>query len=681
MANIPTNEQQNRRSRLWIVLLFLALLGALGALGSVGFLLWREQTNPQSEALNLLLQKYIDAGQYGEAFSLLNQALTEDPSNEELQRQLEELLAIKQQADRAREQKAERVRQDANNLLLEQNADLQNRTELLQKELAAQRRELQQNQRENQRDDNERAKNLDKLSESTSKNAKENLKNNLLASALPQNNGNGNAGEDLEAAYRKLAQARKDGNGKLVDQIVEQLLAKKTTDIRANVAKADRIEQRQEEGQNDKQNGSGKKTSLKAAESAYRNALKDRPQNREEALGREEALSGLAQNLDEQGLLDAAVEAYDAALEQISDPFDSELAYLRGIALYRLERYSQAVASFNEYLESGGANLRAYYALGLSYGRLRRINDAAGAYRKGLAKGLRHAPSYWELSKLELERGNSAKALKEALGNVEQAVALKRNDSRYLRTKGAILFALERYKEAAAAYELAEKAGVDAAERGRLGYNKGLSYYNSGDYAKAETAFRRAAALDAGEVSYILGLADTWIALGKYEQAQRALADAAKKFPNDAELLLTQGNIYLQQKQYEPALAALQNAYRQSPKDSKIINSLGLAYMNTGRFAQSREFFRKALASDSRSDALWLNLALVDLATEQYAQATTNLEKALSLNRTLYEAYYLLAKAYFSQGQKERAQGTLKRLRKESPAHPKIAELEQLLSK
>ena len=677
MANIDMNAQDlNRRNRLWIVLLSLVLLGALGG----GLLLW--QANPPNEALNLLLQKYIEASQYGEAFDLLNQALTADPANQELQLQLEGLLAIKQQADREREEKTERAQQDARNLLLEQNAALQDRTELLQKQLADQWSELQQSQR----DGSERATPLKKTLGSNSKsvtnvspktkNSEENA--NLLASALPKNIDN--TSEDLEVEYRRLAEARKEDNGKLVDQIVEQLLAQNPRDIRANAAKAKRIEQRQNADQktaSQKANGQKQVKSLKAAESTYREALKETPKNRGEVQGREEALAGLAQNLDEQGQLNAAVTAYDAALEQISDPFDSELAYLRGIALYRLERYSQAVASFEEYLEGGGTNLRAYYGLGLSYGRLRQLGQAAGAYQNGLAKGLRHAPSYWELSKLELERGNSAQALR----NVEQAVALKRDDSRYLRTKGAILFALERYKEAASAYEQAEKAGVDAGERGRLGYNKGLSYYNSGDYAKAEKAFGQAVSLDAGEASYILGLADTWIALGKYQQAENALAAATKKFPNNVELLLTQGNIYLQQKQYDKALAALQNAYRRSPQDSKVINSLGLAYMNTERFAQSREVFRKALASDSRNDALWFNLALVDLATEEYGEAAKNLEQALSLNSGLHDAYYLLSKAYFSQGQRERAQGALRRLRNESPSHPKIVELEQLLSK
>ena len=73
---------------------------------------------------------------------MLNQALTTDPANQELQLQLEGLLAIKQQADREREEKTERAQQDARNLLLEQNAALQDRTELLQKQLADQWSEI-----------------------------------------------------------------------------------------------------------------------------------------------------------------------------------------------------------------------------------------------------------------------------------------------------------------------------------------------------------------------------------------------------------------------------------------------------------------------------------------------------------------------------------------------------------
>ncbi|MEM9424103.1 MAG: tetratricopeptide repeat protein, partial [Spirochaetota bacterium] len=353
--------------------------------------------------------------------------------------------------------------------------------------------------------------------------------------------------------------------------------------------------------------------------------------------------------------------------------------YLRGVALYRLGQYPKAVRSLREYIDGNGQNLRVFYALGLSYRQLQRGAEAMESFGEALAKGLKHAATYWELAKLKLEQQDAKKALE----YVDEALSLKEGDGRYLQTKGSALFHLKRYREAADMFRQADGAGVEPSERGLVNYNMGLSYLNSAQYPQAEKAFLQAIRLDGSKPEYVLGLADSQIAAGKSEEARKHLASAVKKFPDNAELLLIQGNIFFKAKEYEAALEVFRKAYRQNPKDRKVINNLGLAYMNTEQFEQSRSFFRKAIVEDPINSDLWFNLALVDVATEQHEGAIAALEKTLSLDASdgkKSDAYYLLCKEYFAAGRADEARETLVRLRRANPKDAKIVELEKLLA-
>ena len=355
------------------VILILTLLSSLGIAGST--LLWnRFKSNQQQnerKVLKQILEKYIDAGQFEEAFSLLNEELRNKPNNKELQQELENILAKKQQYDRQNTDIANPGQDKLLESLLKQNEELQNRTNALWEQLEF----FKQNQDGSQK-------------------------------SLQQNQ---DLDQEIKELRRHLAEVSNTENNKT------ETNTKKEEKINDLLAKAKSIEKQGNTLEN-----------LKDAEDLYRQVLEEDP-------NQAEALSNLAQNLDEQYRLKEAVDAYQDALEKPEKPFDSELAYLRGIALYRLGRYEEAIESFQTYIGSGGQNQRVYYAMGLSYLQLERETEAKKSFREGIAKGLEHAATYWELSKLELKQKEADEALKYA----ERALILKRDDSRYLQTKGA----------------------------------------------------------------------------------------------------------------------------------------------------------------------------------------------------------------------------------------------------
>ena len=599
------------------------------------------------EGLKQLLEKYVVAGQFEEAFRLLNQALQQDPGDEELQRELENILAEKQQYDREQKEAAERSQRELVKDLLKQNLELQSRTDSLWQQLA-QREQNQQQQTQLGKQD-------------SSQNAQ-----------VAARGAEGNPLQDLDGAARKPDVLRQVEGRQRRESVAEQTeKGPPETDAyttpRSGAVIVDKLASPHSESNKDSESNKAGGIEPQPSEDAAETYS---------ALRQDEAIASLTPSLDEQNRSEEAMKVYNDALERSPDPFDSELSYLRGIALYHLGKYLEAAENFHKYIEGGGQNLRARYALGLSYRQLSRDREAKRAFQEAIAEGLNHAPTYWELSKLELEQLQA----EEALEYVGEALALRKHDSRYLQTKGAALFQLQRYAEAAVAYKQADKADMAKSERAQVSYNMGLSYYNSGQYAQAITAFGQAVSLDASKPEYVLGLADAQTALGKSGEALKVISSAQQKLPDNGDLLLTQGNIYFKAQKYQQALAVFQRAYEQNPKDRKVINNLGLAYMNTGNFDQSRDFFRQALAGDPHNSDLWFNLALVDVVTEQHDAAIGNLEKTLSLNSGMGQAYYLLTKEYLAVGRQDKARDTLERLRRVDPGSSQIVDLERLLA-
>jgi tetratricopeptide (TPR) repeat protein len=127
--------------------------------------------------------------------------------------------------------------------------------------------------------------------------------------------------------------------------------------------------------------------------------------------------------------------------------------------------------------------------------------------------------------------------------------------------------------------------------------------FQSGQYAQAETGFRRVLELAPDQASSYVNLTAALHMQGKYDEAVRWSEQGLKRFPHNLDLL---GNLAVNLDsagRSDDALAALERTVESNPGHAKSHHHIGTLCLKTGRYEQSALGFQRATEIDPR-DAL-----------------------------------------------------------------------------
>jgi tetratricopeptide (TPR) repeat protein len=154
-----------------------------------------------------------------------------------------------------------------------------------------------------------------------------------------------------------------------------------------------------------------------------------------------------------------------------------------------------------------------------------------------------------------------------------------------------------RFTDAAAAYGQAiSRLQGDAAPAWQLYFDRGMSYEQAHEWAKAEPDLLHAVKLapDQPEVLNFLGYA--WADQGTHlPQARRMLEQAAQERPDDSAIVDSLGWVKLRQGDVAGAVAALEHAVELGTEDPVMNAHLGDAYWAAGRHLEAEYQWRRAL--------------------------------------------------------------------------------------
>jgi tetratricopeptide (TPR) repeat protein/tRNA A-37 threonylcarbamoyl transferase component Bud32 len=204
--------------------------------------------------------------------------------------------------------------------------------------------------------------------------------------------------------------------------------------------------------------------------------------------------------------------------------------YTEGMTLhYRDNDYVRAAAAFEEAIRLDSAFAMAYTRAGTSY-----RNAAVRPARQD------------SLRLLAFEK-------RERLPDLERALV-----------EGAYYVTIARRDSAIAAMERA--AAIDPSQS-PIWNDLGISYNGRREYARAESAYRRAIALEDGNSQPWGNITSALVNQGKFGEARRAIADARSRFPQRsaglaATLLSSGAAIALNEGRYDSAVALLDSAGR-----------------------------------------------------------------------------------------------------------------------
>lgn len=255
---------------------------------------------------------------------------------------------------------------------------------------------------------------------------------------------------------------------------------------------------------------------------------------------------------------------------------------------------------------------------------------------------------------------------------------------------GLALFKAGDLKAAAPEFEqLFAKAAPGSPEAERYAELAGMAYYGSGQYARAVTHLRGAAAANPSNLPLRLALAHSCLWSGQYPcvldtyqqilelNAESAEADmlagealdgmkqhdkaieefraAVKANPREPEAHFGLGYLLWTQRQYPEAVAEFQAELANDPRHVQSLAYMGDAYLQMNRYDDARPLMEKAAALDPGLALPHLDLGILNTEAGRNDDAMRELLVARRLEPDDVNVHWRLARLYRAMGRKEEA--------------------------
>lgn len=278
-----------------------------------------------------------------------------------------------------------------------------------------------------------------------------------------------------------------------------------------------------------------------------------------------------------------------------------DLMFQQALALHEQGRFDEAESLYRQILETAPRNPDVLNLLGLVAQAKGIHNEAVELFYKAVCEAPTHAPFYFNLA-LSLDLWDKPH---EALDNYRKALKID--------------------------------PGIKEAWN-----NIGTLCQKLGQAAEAETAYRRAAALDSE-------YAEPRVNLARMKKDLSELKALAKRFPHDALSLYFLADEHYRAGEYDLAAEYAAQASANAPTDAEIKILSGLICLAQENTAEARICFQKALALDPRSVPALVNLANLETAAGEYETAEKHYKRALELSPQNLDAHINYADMLYRQ--------------------------------
>jgi len=170
------------------------------------------------------------------------------------------------------------------------------------------------------------------------------------------------------------------------------------------------------------------------------------------------------------------------------------------------------------------------------------------------------------------------------------------------RTLGDFLRIDERYREAVAAYNTAQKR-LEGGADWRLYYSRGIALERAKQWQRAESDFLKALELEPDQPLVLNYLGYSWIEQGlNLERAKKMIEKAVLQRPQDGYIADSLGWALYRLGNYPEAVIHLERAVALEPGDPVINDHLGDAYWLAGRRNEARFQWKRSLTQEPDAD-------------------------------------------------------------------------------
>jgi tetratricopeptide (TPR) repeat protein len=303
---------------------------------------------------------------------------------------------------------------------------------------------------------------------------------------------------------------------------------------------------------------------------------------------------------------DRLAEAVTAFQSAIAIRRDTSALHNLGVALAKLGRLDEAVASFRETLDSDAAALTTHKNLGLALYQLGKLDEAVVHYQQAARLEPASATNHFDLGRLLFD----ARRFEEAAASFRECVSIDPQLWTAHYELGRCLVRLGKKEEAVGCYEDALQLKPDAAD---VHNNLGILLENGKKYEDAIQCFRRALRFNprSSETHSNLGVA--LAGLGRLDEAVASYEEALRIAPKSAEAHNNIGNALRSLGRLSESRAHLDEAIRLMPAYAEAHNNLGITRLHLGDAAAAVELYSKALELRPEYPEARLNRALAYL--------------------------------------------------------------------
>lgn len=189
-----------------------------------------------------------------------------------------------------------------------------------------------------------------------------------------------------------------------------------------------------------------------------------------------------------------------------------------------------------------------------------------------------------------------------------------------------------------------------------LAYNNlGCSAVDRGDWAQAETDFKRAISLGPDEYRNFFDLGALYEKQGRRDDALASYEEALRLEPAHGKSLLSAARLHAQAGRDDQAVEFYRRGLAADPEHPEARNSLGMILARQGRTLDAVEEYRRALELNPRSFTAHNNLANAYLRLNRDEEAVAEYRSALELNANFPAAHFNLGVALAKRGKLDEA--------------------------
>lgn len=197
-----------------------------------------------------------------------------------------------------------------------------------------------------------------------------------------------------------------------------------------------------------------------------------------------------------------------------------------------------------------------------------------------------------------------------------------------------------------------------------------LLFQKNGHLAEAEDVYRKILDVAPDHVDALHFRGVLAHQQGQSDEAVTLIRQSLELAPDRAECYNNLGIIFKAQGRLDDAVAAYQRAIALDPAHANSHNNLGVAYKTSGRVVEAEAAYRRAIELNPSYAEAYNNLGILLVAQKRTREAVVCFDRVTTLNPKQSETRRLLASAYCTLGEPEKAAEIFHQWLAEEPDNP-----------